>query len=39
MKFNCDKGADSHSFFAGLKNVLLNLLKIIRDLVGHIIGF
>lgn len=39
MNFNCDKGAGSHTFFAGLKNVLLNLLKIVRDLISHIVGF
>lgn len=37
--FSCDKGAGSNSFFTGLKNVLLNLLKIIRDIVSHILGF
>lgn len=41
VEFNhsCDKGPGDNAFFAGLKNVLLNLLRIIRDLVSHIIGF
>lgn len=38
MNFTCDKGANGSSFFAGLKVVLLNLLRIIRDLVSHFIG-
>ena len=38
MNFTCDKGANGNSFFAGLKVVLLNLLRIIRDLVSHFIG-
>lgn len=39
MTFSCDKGSSSNSFFAGFKTVLLNLLKIIRDIISHIIGF
>ena len=39
MTFSCDKGASGNSFFSGLKNVLLSLLKIIRDLISHIIGY
>ena len=39
MTFNCDKGSSSNSFFAGFKTVLLNLLKIIRDIISHIFGF
>lgn len=38
MNFTCDKGANENSFFAGLKVVLLNILRILRDLVSHIIG-
>lgn len=36
--FSCDKGASGNSFFTGLKTVLLNLLKIIRDIISHIVG-
>ncbi len=36
--FSCDKGSNGSSFFSGLKTVLLNLLKIIRDVVSHILG-
>lgn len=39
MNFSCEKSSNAGSFFTGLKNVLLNLLKIIRDLISHIIGF
>lgn len=39
VTYSCDKGASDNAFFAGLKNVLLNLLRILRDIVGHIIGF
>lgn len=39
VNYSCDKGAGANTFFTGLKNVLLSLLKIIRDLVSHIIGF
>lgn len=37
--FNCSKHSGGSSFLTGLKNVLLGLLKIIRDLISHIIGF
>ncbi len=36
--FSCDKGSNGSSFFSGFKTVLLNLLKIIRDVVSHILG-
>ena len=39
VTYSCDKGASDNAFFAGLKNVLLNLLRILRDIVSHIIGF
>lgn len=36
--FTCDKGASGNSFFKVIKTVLLQLLKIIRDIIGHIVG-
>lgn len=39
MNFSCDKGAGGNNFFSGLKNVLLYILKIVRDIVSHIFGF
>lgn len=36
--FSCDKGA-GHSFFSGVKAVLLTILRVLRDLISNIIGF
>lgn len=36
--FTCDKGASGNAFFTGLKNILLQLLRIIRDIISHIVG-
>lgn len=36
--FSCDKGA-GHSFLSGVKTVLLTILRVLRDLIGNIIGF